>query len=100
MYKRQHYGRWYESETIREIGELTGIYPESLSAAETHLKALIGRDDSADDAALLKLFHRRMLRLSMVIAGANPSDENPLFFKLEPILTMNTWVGVCGLLLI
>jgi aminoglycoside phosphotransferase (APT) family kinase protein len=83
-----HYGRWYEEETLREIGELTGARPVSLSAAETELKAFIQAADASMDTALIKLFHRRMLRLSMIISGSNPSDENPLFFKLEPILTM------------
>ena len=83
-----HYGRWYEEQTLDDIEQLTGTRPSSLSVAETQLKALIANDDANMDADFIKLFHRRMLRLSMVIAGANPSDENPLFYKLDPILTM------------
>jgi len=84
-----HYGRWYEEETLREAGELLGSRPVSFSAAEAELKNFIKNADASKDADLLKLFHRRMLRLSMIISGTDPSDENPLFFKLEPILNMN-----------
>jgi hypothetical protein len=31
--------------------------------------------------------HRRVLRFSMIIAGTAPDDDNPLFHKLDPILT-------------
>ena len=47
----------------------------------------IGRNDPEDDEALVRLFHRRALRLSMIIAGTDPDDENPLFHKLDPILS-------------
>jgi len=32
--------------------------------------------------------HRRMWRLSLIVAGTNDIEGNPLFFRLEPILNM------------
>jgi len=90
LLNQAHYGRWYEDETLRDISELTGKRPENLAAAENDLKAYIDVGDPARDKDLVQLVHRRMLRLSMVIAGSDPTDDNPLFFKLEPILNMET----------
>lgn len=83
-----HYGRWYEEQTLDDIAVLIGHRPATMSEAEDVLKAYIRTVGPERDAELIQLFHRRMLRLSMVIAGTNPCDDNPLFFKLEPILNM------------
>ena len=85
-----HYGRWYEQACLSDIQELTGVLPESMTAGERLLKTYIRESADGNDASLIKLFHRKMLRLSMVVAGSNPTDENPLFFRLEPILDMPT----------
>jgi hypothetical protein len=83
-----HYGGWYEQACLKDIEELTGERPKTMTAGEHVLKRYIRESGASHDASLIKLFHRKMLRLSMVVAGSNPSDENPLFFRLEPILNM------------
>ena len=83
-----HYGRWYEDETLSEIAEMTGTRPENMAAADGVLKAFIQSADASRDADLVRFTHRRMLRLSLIVAGTNDIDGNPLFFRLEPILDM------------
>lgn len=83
-----HYGRWYEDETLKEIAELTGTRPANMAVADDVLKSFINSADAGKDADLVKFTHRRMLRLSLIVAGTNDIDGNPLFFRLEPILTM------------
>lgn len=83
-----HYGRWYEDETLREIGEMTGNKPANMAVAEDVLKSFIKAADVTRDAELVRFTHRRMLRLSLIVAGTNDIEGNPLFFRLEPILDM------------
>lgn len=83
-----HYGRWYEEETLREIAEMTGTKPENMAVADEVLKSFIQSVGGSRDADLVKFTHRRMLRLSLIVAGTNDVDGNPLFFRLEPILDM------------
>jgi len=83
-----HYGRWYEQACLSDIEALTGVRPENMTAGEATLKRYVVESAEGNDASLVQLFHRKMLRLSMVVAGTNPTDENPLFFRLEPILNM------------
>ena len=80
------YRDWFERETIREIGQLVGERFEDLSAADAALSNVIADGDPDRDEALVRLLHKRSLRLSMIIAGTDPDDENPLFHKLDPIL--------------
>ena len=72
--------------TIHEIGQLVGERFEDLSAADAALSNVIADGDADRDEALVRLLHKRSLRLSMIIAGTDPDDENPLFHKLDPIL--------------
>ena len=80
------YRDWFERETIREIGQLVGQRFEDLSAADAALSNVIADGDADRDEELVRLLHKRSLRLSMIIAGTDPDDENPLFHKLDPIL--------------
>ena len=80
------YRRWFEAETVADIGKVTGQSHDSLSSADEALRKIISAGDPARDEDLVRIFHRRILRLSMIIAGTDPNDENPLFYKLDPIL--------------
>lgn len=80
------YRDWFERETIAEIGDLAGEQLEDLPAADAVLSKIIALGDPDRDEALVRLLHKRSLRLSMIIAGTDPDDENPLFHKLDPIL--------------
>ena len=73
-------------EAVADIARVTGQSHDSLAEADEALRAVIAENDPARDEALVQIFHRRILRLSMIIAGTDPNDENPLFYKLDPIL--------------
>lgn len=80
------YRDWHEAETVADIARLTGGSFASAGEADAALLALVQAGDPARDEALVRLLHRKVLRLSMIIAGTDPDDENPLFHKLDPIL--------------
>lgn len=81
------YRDWLDAETAREVQEATGRVLDDPSSAEATLMKIIGADDPSHDEALVRILHRRSLRLSMIIAGTDPNDENPLFHRLDPILS-------------
>lgn len=80
------YGNWLTEETIKDISRVTGKTHDSLADAEAAIVDIIEKGDAALDSELIRIMHRRTLRLSMLTAGSDPSDSNPLFVKLEPIL--------------
>jgi aminoglycoside phosphotransferase (APT) family kinase protein len=80
------YRDWFEAETVADIAQLTGEALENIDAADEALMQCIAKGDPDEDEALVRLFHRRLLRLSMIIAGTDPDDDNPLFHRLDPIL--------------
>lgn len=80
------YGNWLTEETIKDINQLTGQHCTDLASAEKAIVELIEKDASGMEAELIRIMHRRTLRLSMLATGSNPTASNPLFFKLEPIL--------------
>lgn len=80
------YGNWLTEETIKDISSVTGKAHDSLVEAEAAIVGLIEKGDPKLDSELIRLMHRRTVRLSMLTAGSDPDDSNPLFVKLEPIL--------------
>ncbi len=80
------YRSWFEKETMADIAQLTARSFDDLSSADDALQALIAEDDAAMDEALVSILHKRMLRFSMIIAGTDPDDNNPLFHQLDPIM--------------
>jgi aminoglycoside phosphotransferase (APT) family kinase protein len=81
------YRRWFEAETVADISQMAGKPFSDLSAADAAVLEIIAAGDPGRDEELVRIMHRRILRLSMIIAGTDPNDENPLFYKLDPILT-------------
>jgi hypothetical protein len=80
------YGRWVEDEDIRDIGDLVGKRPRDILSAEIELKTFVMHAGPEEDARLIKLFHRRMLRLCLMLAGPDAPKDHLLFIKVEPIL--------------
>ena len=79
------YRDWFERETMNDIAALTGQQFDTIEQADAAITELIAEENTALDAQLVQLGHRRTLRLSMIIAGTNPDDNNPLFHRLDPI---------------
>ena len=86
------YRDWFEAERVETIAKLTRGSFENIDSADEALVQRHDHDDPGDDEALVRLFHRRALCLSMTIAGTDPDDKTPLFHKLDPILESRT----CG----
>lgn len=80
------YRDWFEQSTTADIEALVGSTFETLIDADQALRKVINSNESADDESLVRLLHRRSLRLSMIIAGTDPDSKNPLFHILDPIL--------------
>ena len=80
------YRSWFERETANDIGQLTGRSYPDLASADAGVMELIGVGDPGHDKELVRILHRRLMRLSMVTAGTDPTDENLLFYELDPIL--------------
>ncbi len=81
-----YYRQWFEQTTLTDINLAMGEGFSSLALADAGMMDWIAENDGARDAVLVQLMHRRILRLSMIMAGSNPDDTNPLFHKLDPIL--------------
>lgn len=81
------YRGWFDKETVAEISQLVGQSFDDVESADAALLDLIASGDAARDEEIVGALHRRALRLSMIIAGTNPNEENPLFHRLDPILS-------------
>ena len=82
-----HYRRWFEAETLADIAAFTGEVFDSLAGADKAMMTAISEAGPERNPELVQIMHRRTLRLSMIIAGTDPNDTNPLFHKLDPILS-------------
>lgn len=80
------YRAWFERETVADLAALTGGAHANLAAADAAVMELVAAGDPGRDDELVRVMHRRLLRLSMVTAGENPNDANLLFYRLDPIL--------------
>ena len=80
------YRDWFERESLADLNRLTGQSFEDLATADATAMNTIAADDAVNDEDWVCSMHRRALRLSMVIAGTDPDDVNPLFHRLDPIL--------------
>jgi aminoglycoside phosphotransferase (APT) family kinase protein len=80
------YRDWFEAATVADIRRMTGRSYENLADADAAVRERIDAGDPARDDELVRILHRRALRLSMIIAGTDPDDSNLLFYKLDPIL--------------
>jgi len=80
------YRDWFEDETVADVGKLTGQSYDGFASAEAAVMEVIAAGDPTLDEELVRILHRRILRLTMITAGTDPDDENLLFYKLDPIL--------------
>ena len=81
------YRGWFEAETAADAAALVGRSFGDLASADAALLEIIAAGDPARDEALVRVMHRRLLRLSMITAGTDPDSANPFFHKLDPILS-------------
>ena len=86
LLNHSRYRDWFEQETIADISQFTGQSFDSLDRADKAASEAIAANDPSSDEALVRIMHRRALRLSMIIAGTDPDTANPLFHILDPVL--------------
>ena len=80
------YRDWFERESLEDINRLTGRKHASLAQADETAMEVIPETTEDADEAWVQAMHRRTLRLSMILAGTDPDQTNPLFHRLDPIL--------------
>jgi hypothetical protein len=80
------YRDWFERETAADLASVMGGHFSELQDADAAAMREIANSGAEDDEAWVRVLHRRSLRLSMIIAGTDPDDANPLFHRLDPIL--------------
>jgi hypothetical protein len=83
---RGHYQSWSAQADIAETAALTAKQPSTLVEADAVLTTYIKSVGPEQDAALVRLFHRRFLRQCLIIAGPNPSPDHIALSPMEPIL--------------
>jgi hypothetical protein len=81
-----HYGAWAQQQELDELVDFLGYRPRDVVEADKALSAFVRQAGPELDIRLLKLFHRRLLRLCHVITGPNPPRDHLVLMKVEPIL--------------
>lgn len=81
-----HYGAWQAEQDLDEAAAILGYRPADVVAADKALKAFVQQADPAEDGRLIRLFHRRILRLCKLLAGPDAPADHLLFIRVEPIL--------------
>lgn len=80
------YRGWFEAETVADVARMTGGTYAGMASADAALLDIVAAGDPGRDEELVRILHRRLLRLSMITAGTDPTDDNLLFYRLDPIL--------------
>lgn len=81
-----HYGAWQRDEDIKDAAAILGHVPADVDAADAALKAFVQSAGPEHDERLIRLFHRKIMRLCRVLAGPDAAEDHLLFIKVEPIL--------------
>ncbi len=80
------YRRWAEDTDLDELAALLGTRPADMIAADRMLDAFVRNAGPEQDAALIRLFHRRLLRQCLIIAGPDAAADHLALMKVEPLL--------------
>lgn len=80
------YRDWLREEDGKDIEALLGTVHVDAAEGEAALMRFIEKSVPADDAALTRFFHRRMLRQCLVIAGPDAPADHLVLVPMEPLL--------------
>ena len=86
LQRQDAYGTAYDTAYLDEIGSILGSRPATIAEGETRLEAFVQADNGRNDAALLRLFHRRELRLCFL--ADIPQNKRLQRFLREPIASL------------
>ena len=81
---QMHYNVWSEAADLDEASEVLGQRPANLVEADATLAVFVKAAGPEQDAVLIRLFYRRLLRQCLIIAGDNPNHLS--LCPMEPIL--------------
>jgi hypothetical protein len=87
MINQLRYGRWVEDEDLNDTKAVLGYRPKNRVAADLALREFVLQAGPEHDAALIRLFHRRLLRWCHSIAGPDAPANHLLFLKMDPLST-------------
>lgn len=83
---RGHYRAWCDREDLADVAAVTGTSPSNVVEADADLIRFIEQAGPEHDAALTRLFHRRLQRHCLIIAGPNAAPDHIAFAKTDPVL--------------
>jgi len=86
LQRQDWFGAAFDAEYLDEIGALLGARPATIAAGEAELEKFVQADNGKSDAALLRLFHRRELRLCLV--ADIPANKRLQRFLIEPVASL------------
>lgn len=81
-----HYSRWREDGYLADVADLTGELCAGIADADRLLQAYIAQAGPHDDAAVVRLLHRKLLRDCLIIAGREAPEDHIALAKIEPVL--------------
>ncbi len=80
------YRDWLREEDAKDVEALLGAAYADAAEGQAALMRFIEKSAPADDAALTRFFHRRMLRQCLVIAGHDAPADHLVLVPMEPLL--------------
>ena len=81
-----HFRRWRDDSYLANVAELTGQECSGVADADQSLQGFITKAGPQDDAALVRILHRKLLRDCLIIAGPNAPADHVALAEVEPIL--------------
>lgn len=86
LLNQARYRRWAEDADLDELEALLGNRPPNMLEADRMLDAFVRQAGPEHDEALVRLFHRRLLRQCLIIAGPGAPADHIALMQVEPIL--------------
>ena len=81
-----HFRRWRDDSYLADVAELTGQECSGVADADLSLQGFIAKAGPQDDAALVRILHRKLLRDCLIIAGPDAPADHVALAEVEPIL--------------
>jgi hypothetical protein len=88
LISQARYRGWAEQEDLNDVVAVLGYRPADLVELDRALVSFVREVRPEHDAALIRFFHRRLLRQCLIIAGPNAPANHLILAKVEPILQM------------
>ena len=84
-----HYSRWREDSYLADIAELTGQACSGVADGDQSLQGFIASARPQEDAALVRILHRKLFRDCLIVAGPNAPADHIALSRIEPVLHLD-----------